>query len=63
MFDWKFEKGKWFWKADNSKPLAKKEHDLPAFKAIYGIEKKAKTDMDDLIARGVKEIAQKLISK
>lgn len=51
--------GELIFKADK---LTKREHDLPAFRAIWGIEGQAKELMKQTVDRAVLEISKKLIS-
>ena len=43
--------------------LPKKEHDKPAFRAVYGIEGHAKDLMQKSIEKSVHQMGQKLISQ
>ncbi len=60
------EHGNWFWKADYNqllKPprkLTKKEHDLPAFKAVFDIEGEYKERFENMLVKSLKEIAKEI---
>jgi hypothetical protein len=62
MFDYQFKDGKWFYKAKSSPMLTKKEHDLPAFKAVYGIEGEVKDLMKKTVEDASLEMGRKLLS-
>lgn len=52
--------GQLFFKAEK---LPKKEHDKPAYRAVYGIEAQAKEMMEKAIVKSVSEMGKKLISQ
>lgn len=63
MFDYKMVDGEWFYKAQkNPKILTKKEHDLPAFRAVYGIEGAVKEEFKNTIEKASLEMGRKLLS-
>ena len=67
-YSYKIFNGDWFWKANESKifkkngTLTKRRHDLPAYKAIYGIEDIVKEEYNKIIAQGLKEIIHNIAS-
>jgi hypothetical protein len=68
QYSYRFFEGEWFWKANEGKifkkdgTLTKRMHDLPAYKAIYGIEDAVKKEYDKIMIKGVKEIIQNIAS-
>lgn len=63
MFDYKMVDGAWFYKAQaNPKILTRKEHDLPAFRSVYGIESAVKEEFKETIERASLEMGRKLLS-
>jgi hypothetical protein len=63
MFDYKLKDGKWFYKTSSSpKILTKREHDLPAFRAVYGIEGTVKDEFKSTVEAAAKEMGRKLLS-
>lgn len=63
MFDYKMVDGEWFYKAQSTiKILTKKEHDLPAFRAVYGIEDAVKEEFKKTVEKASLEMGRKLLS-